>query len=164
MYNPKTYTKLVWSSFGRPSIMGPNMARFPMSQRGPKGSKWFQMITCFWSFGTIFGPFEILRIISEKKTWYCASKTQSASWPKWFGEKNQVLSEMVLKFPNGPKMFPNGQKHVMLIIWYNFFIPLWDNGKHAMFGHFWSWKTPPPANMIEGWQWPKLLQTNLVYV
>ena len=22
----------------------------------------------------------------------------------------------------------------------------------------------PPAHMIEGWQWPKLLQTNLVYV
>ena len=105
-------------------------------QKGQNDFKW-----CFLSFGTIFGPFGILRIISEKKLDIVPQKHKvllglSAPWPKWFGEKNQVLSEMVLKFPNGPKMFPNGQKHVMLIIWYNFFIPLWDNGKHAVFGHF----------------------------
>ena len=35
-----------------------------------------------------------------------------------------------------------------------------------MFGNFWPQKGlfGPPAHMIEGWQWPKLLQTNLVYV
>ena len=72
-------------------------------------------ITCFWPFGAISGPFGLFWIISEK-TWFFASKTQSASWPKWFVAKNQVLSEMIQKSPKGPKMAPNGQKHVILII------------------------------------------------
>ena len=54
-------------------------------------------------------------IISDK-IWFFASKTQSASWPKWFVAKNQVLSKMIQKSPIGPKMAPNGQKHVILII------------------------------------------------
>ena len=33
-----------------------------------------------------------------------------------FEAKNQVLSEMIQKSPNGPKMTPNGQKYVILII------------------------------------------------
>ena len=37
-----------------------------------------------------------------------------------FEAKNQVLSEMIQKSPSGPKMAPNGQKHVILIIWDHF--------------------------------------------
>ena len=33
-----------------------------------------------------------------------------------FEAKNQVLSEMIPKSPNGPKMAPNDQKHVILVI------------------------------------------------
>ena len=35
---------------------------------------------------------------------------------KHFEAKNQVLSEMIPKSPNGPKMAPNSQKYVILII------------------------------------------------
>ena len=37
-----------------------------------------------------------------------------------FLAKNQVLCEMIKKGPNGPKMAPNDQKHVLLIIWDHF--------------------------------------------
>ena len=37
-----------------------------------------------------------------------------------FEAKNQVLSEMIPKSPNGPKMAPNDQKHVILVIWDHF--------------------------------------------
>ena len=33
-----------------------------------------------------------------------------------FEAKNQVLSELIQKSPNGPKIAPNDQKYVMLII------------------------------------------------
>ena len=68
---------------------------------------------------------------------------------------------MTKKGPNGPKMAPNGQKHVILII-LDPLRPFWDIGKSAMFGHFWPKKGHfgPPAYTIEGWQWLKLLQTN----
>ena len=62
---------------------------------------------------------------------FFASKTQTASWPKRFGAKNEVLSEIIRKSQNGPKMVPNDEKHVIFIIW---------------FGDFWSEKKPfePP--------------------
>ena len=67
--------------------------------------------------------------------------------------------------PNGPKMAPNGQKHVILTfgIILGPLRPLWDIGKPAIFGHKRA-ILDPSVHMIEGWQWPKLLQTNLVYV
>ena len=34
--------------------------------------------------------------------------------------KNQVLTEIIQKSPNGRKMAPNDQKHVILIIWDHF--------------------------------------------
>ena len=37
-----------------------------------------------------------------------------------FWAKTQVLCEMIKKGPNDPKMAPNGQKHVILIIWDHF--------------------------------------------
>ena len=82
-----------------------------------EGPKWSKMIniTYFWPFGVILGPFGLFWIISDK-TWFFASKQKSASWPKWFGAKNQVLSEIIQKSPNGPKMTPNSQKYVILII------------------------------------------------
>ena len=76
-------------------------------------------ITCFWSFGAILGLFGPFFIFSHK-TWFFAYKTQRASWQKWFGAKTKVLCEMTKKSPNGPKMAPNGQKHVILIIWGHF--------------------------------------------
>ena len=71
---------------------------------------------------------------------------------------------MIQKSPTGPKMAPNGQKHVILII-LDPLRPFWDIGKSAMFGHFWPEKGHfGPPGMIEGCQCPKLLQTNFVYV
>ena len=106
-------------------------------------------ITCFWSFGAILGPFGLFGIISEK-TWFFASKRQSAFWPKWFGAKNQVLSGIIPRSPNGSKMAPSDQKHVILTDW-DPFGPQWtmDIKKPAMFGHFWPQKGhfgPPCAH------------------
>ena len=49
---------------------------------------------------------------------------------------------MIQTYPNGPKLVTNGQK---MLNWSFGIIldplrPLWDNGKPAMFGHFWSQK------------------------
>ena len=71
-----------------------------------------------------------------------------ASWPKWFEAKNQILSEMIQKSPNGPEMAPNGQKHVISII-LDPLRPVWDICEPAMFSHFWPEKGlfgPPCAH------------------
>ena len=120
----------------------PNKASMPMSQIGLKWSKWYQMmnITCFSSFGTILGPFGLFVIISDK-TWFFASKTQSAFWPKWFGAKNQVLSEMIPKGSNRSKMALNDQKHVILVIWDNFG-PSQTTLGHWQACHVWPFLAP----------------------
>ena len=57
---------------------------------------------------------------------------------------------MTKKSPNGPKMAPNGQKYVMLIILDTSRL-LRDISNPAMFGHFWPKKgfLDPPAHMID---------------
>ena len=97
-------------------------------------------ITCFWSFGSILGLFGPFFIFSHK-TWFFAYKTQRASWQKWFGAKTKVLCEMTKKSPNGPKMAPNGQKHVILIIW-GHFGPSWTTLGHWQACHVWPFLAP----------------------
>ena len=90
-------------------------------------------------------------IISEKKLDILPQSTKRFL-AKVLWSKNQVLSEMVLKFPNGPKMFPNVQKRVMLIIWDNF-VPFYILG-HRQACHVWPFlvlKDPPAPPPPQTW-------------
>ena len=144
----------------------PNMAGLPMSQSGLRGPKMIPNDQ-YNMFLTIWGHFGIIWTLFDHFTQnliFCPENTK-CFLAKVIWSQNQVLSEMIPKSPNGPKMAPNGQKYVKLII----LDPrrlLWDISNPAMFSHFWPKKGffGPPAHMIEGWQGPKLLQTNLIYV
>ena len=75
---------------------------------------------------------------------------------------------MIKKGPNDPKMAPIGQKHYIVHLgsfWtlLDHFGTLASLPCMAIFGPKRAF-LGPPAHMIEGWQWPKLLQTKLVYV
>ena len=76
---------------------------------------------------------------------------------------------MTKKSLNGTKLAPNDKKTCYIDHFRSFWTPLDHLGTSArlpclaIFGPKRA-ILDPPEHMIEGWQWPKLLQTNLVYV
>ena len=143
-----------WPFWGQ---IWPPMAGLPMSQSGLKEFKMIpngqnDMLLIIWGH---FGPIWTVWNHYRQNLIFCFESL----WPKAlsvFEAKNQVLSEMITKSPNGPKMVPNDEKHIIFIIWYHLdhFRPIWDIGMLALFGDFWSQKGPfgPPVYMIEEWQ------------
>ena len=94
-----------------------NMAGLSMSQCGLKESKMIpngqnDMLLIiwghFWPIWTVWNHFRQSLIFCFESLWPKALSV--------FEAKNQVLSEMIRKSPNGPKMVPNDQKHVKLIL------------------------------------------------
>ena len=154
---------LVWSSW-------PNMAGLPMSQSGLRGSKMipndqYNMFLIIWGH---FGPIWTLWDHFRQNLIFCLKNTKCFLAKVIWGKK----SSLVWNDLKESKWAQNGVKWSKTC--YN------DN-----FGSFWtlldhfgtSASLPclaifgpkrafldPPAHMIEGWQCPKPLQTNFVYV
>ena len=96
----------------------PNMAGLPRSQSGVRGSKMipndqYNMFLTIWGhFGpiwTLWNHFRQHLIFGSKSLW-------PRSTLCFLGKKSSFC-EMIKKGPNGPKMAPKSQKHVILFIW-----------------------------------------------
>ena len=109
------------------------MKGLSMFQNGLKGSKMVNL-TVFDHLGPFlahldrFGPFQ------TKVIFFAPSRVG----PRWSGAKKTFLSETVLMGPNEPKRI--SVKTVILISWafLDYFVPLWNIDKPAMFDHFWT--------------------------
>ena len=152
------------------ALLGPkmaNMAGLPRSQSGVRGSKMipndqYNMFLTIWGhFGpiwTLWNHFRQHLIFGSKSLW-------PRSTLCFLGKK----SSFVWNDQKGSKWSQNGPKWSKNMLYWSFgiildpFRPLLDLGKPAMFGPKRA-ILDPPAHTIEGWQWLKLLQTNLVYV
>ena len=104
----------------------PNMASLPLSQMVNRQYTWL--------FGTILSLFTQFWIFLDPNK-YFASRTQTAYCPKCVGAKNQVLSEMVQKSPNGPKMVPNAPKNKNML--HSSFRTIWTTFGYWQVFHVW---------------------------
>ena len=141
-----------------------------MSQSGLRGSKMtpndqYNMFLTIWGH---FGPIWTLFGHFTQNFSFCSKSLLPRSSLWFIGKK----SSFVWKDKKGSKQSQNGPKwpKTCYINHLGSFWTLLDHfgtstslPRFAIFGPKRA-ILDPSAHMIEGWQWPKLLQTNLVYV
>ena len=148
----------------------PNMAGLPRSKSGLKGSKMIPNDQ-YNMFLTIWGHFGIIWTLFDHFTQnliFCPENTKCFLAKVIWSQKSSVVwndSKESKWAQNGPKWSKT--------CYIDHLESFWTLSHHfgtsaslpclAIFGPKRA-ILDPPAHMIEGWQWPKLLQTNLVYV
>ena len=147
-----------------------NMAGLPMSQSGLRGPKMipidqYNMFLTIWGhFGTIWTLFDHF----TQNLIFCLESTKcflaKVIWSKnssfvWNDQKESKWAQNDPKWSNTCYIDHLGSFWALL----DHFGALASLPCSAIFGPKRA-ILDPSAHMIEGWQWPKLLQTNLVYV
>ena len=148
----------------------PNMADLPMSQKGLRGSKMIQndQYNMFLTIWCHFGPSWTFLDHFRQNLIFCLKNTKCFLAKVIWGKK----SSLVWNDLKESKWAKNGVKWSKTC--YNdHFGSFWTLLDHfgtsaslpclAIFGPKRAF-LDPPAHMIEGWQCPKPLQTNFVYV